>query len=520
MITLRPYQQDFIDAFFKAHNNDTRRMLGVMPTGTGKTVVFSEIAKRCDRKALILAHRDELIQQAVDKLKIVWDGCNPGVVKAERNEINSHVTVASVQSLHKRRLKTLPAPGLIITDEAHHAAAPSYLRIYHRFGVLDESPDKKSPLTQLHSDCVHLGVTATPTRSDRKGLAKIFDEIIYDAKLFDFVPQFLCDLKLRGIDTRLDLSKVRVSKLTRDFDDRQLGEIMTQSDVVHDVLKAYRQFAADRKRTLAFCVNREHAHCLYEHFIENGIPSGYVDFETKHDERKQTIDDLKHARISALFNVGIFTEGFDMPAIDTILIARPTKSPLLLTQMIGRGTRNAEGKENCLIIDAAMFQRGNNAVNVASLFNLSASVLAHDPEKTIGKHIAEGTSDGYRKPEPPDPTVYTVQITLDSIFAIRDKFQATDYWHNKSVTDKQLAVINQQLAAIGEPPLDKEEITRGMASEMIDTIFASTPATGKQRSYMRYLGIKFNPKSISKPQACELISKAVAEREKGKECSS
>lgn len=507
MIKLRDYQDNFIDAFFEARDRGTRRMLGVLPTGTGKTIVFAEIAKRLNRQALILAHRDELIQQAAEKVRAVWEGADVGIVKAERNEIDRQVIVASVQSLHKRRLAKLPAPGLIITDEAHHAPAPSYRRIYHRFGLLEKSPDATTPLGQLLSaDRIHLGVTATPKRGDRKGLKPIFDEIIYDAKLFDFVPDYLCDLKLRGITASLDFSKIRVSQLTRDFDDRQLGTVMSQDAVIDDVLKAYRQFASNRTRALVFCVNREHARTLYRHFIENGVSSGYVDFETARHDRTQTIDDLRHGNIRAMFNVGIFTEGFDMPAIDCVIIARPTKSPLLLTQMIGRGTRNAEGKENCLIIDVAMHQRGNSAVSVASLFNISPSRLTNDPEKTLGKLIAEG--DGGRFPDSkPEPVPYAVQLALDSIFTIRDKFQSTAFWHSRPATEKQLRIINQQLAAVGEPELDGT-ITRGMASEMIDAIFNAAPATQKQKRYLRFLGVDFHA-GISKRQAMKLISDEV-----------
>lgn len=508
-----PYQEDFIDAFFKAVKEGQRRLLGVLPTGTGKTVGFVEIAKRMGLPTLILAHRDELIQQAVKQVREVWPDATIGVVKGKRHELDGDVTIASVQSLYKKRLETLPNQyGLIITDEAHHASAPSYRRIYHRLGLLAESPDKK-PLPQFDAPAfVHLGVTATPKRSDKKGLKPIFDHIFYEGKYPDFVPEYLSDLRIRGVETDLDLSAVKVSRMTMDFSESDLSKTMNTEQISSDILRAYREFASECKRTLVFCVSREHAFNLRQLFLEADISSGYVDYKTPIDDRKETLESFRNGEIKALFNCMILTEGYDCPEIDCVLLARPTKSPLLLTQMIGRGTRIADGKADCLVIDVALFQREKDVVNVASLFNLDPSELRND-KKTLTRALA----DRDRHQQDWDSYVedfadvdYSLQLTMDSIFEIRDDFEHELGWHYAPATEKQMSVIDRELAAIGEKPM--ANLTRGQAWAIIGKIFDATPATAKQRSYMRGLGIDVDG-FISKQEAMKLIDEAVEAKE-------
>jgi superfamily II DNA or RNA helicase len=506
----RPYQTEFIEAVL---TSPLRRILGVLPTGTGKTICFSEIARRLNRKTLILAHREELIEQACTKVAQVWEGVDIGVVKAERHEIEKQVMVASIQSLYRDRLETLPPVGLLITDEAHHATAPSYRRVYHRFGVLEDSPDSEDPLTPISENTIHLGVTATPKRSDNQGLGKIFTHIVYERKMMDFVPEYLSDLRVRGVNASLDFSDVRVSRLTRDFDEEQLGEMMRDTEVTRDIFRAYSEFASDRTRTLVFCVNRAHAWDLYTHFSENGVRSGYLDYETPSEHRKAILNDFRTGKIAVLFNVLVLTEGFDLPEIDCILIARPTKSPLLLTQMIGRGTRKAAGKADCMIIDVAQWQRGRNAVSVASLFDLDPSQLTEDKlvsalvrEGTVRQEVSERTSGEGYAPE------YEVELVLDTILNIPTTFSPDKHWHFDPPTVKQIAFLQSQLAAVGENL--PENLTKGIASAMISAIFDQQPATEPQKNYLRFLGVAFD-EDISKHEAARLIGIAKWRAEQG-----
>ena len=496
-------------------NSPLRRTLGVLPIGTGKTICFAVIACRLNRKTLILAHREELIAQSCAKIGQVWSGVDIGVVKAERHEIEKQVMVASIQSLYRDRLETLPPVGLIITDEAHHAIAPSYRRVYHRFGVFEESPDSQNPLTPISENTIHLGVTATPQRSDKQGLGKIFTYIVYERKLMDFVPEYLCDLRIRGVNASLDFSGVRVSRLTRDFNEEQLGEMMRDTEVTRDIFRAYSEFAFDRTRTLVFCVNRAHAWDLYTHFSENGVRSGYLDYEIPSEHRKAILNDFRTGKIGALFNVMVLTEGFDLPEIDCILIARPTKSPLLLTQIIGRGTRKAEGKADCMIIDVAQWQRGRNAVSVASLFDLDPSQLTEGElvsalvrEGTVREEASErasGEGEGYA-PE------YEVELVLDTILNIPTTFSPDEPWHLDPPTVKQIAFLQPQLSAVGENL--PENLTKGIASAMIGAIFDQQPATEPQKNYLRVLGVAYD-EDISKHEAARLIGIAKWRAEQG-----
>ena len=176
--------------------------------------------------------------------------------------------------------------------------------------------------------------------------------------------------------------------------------------------------------------------------------------------------------------------------------------------MIGRGTRKAEGKSDCLVLDAAMYQRGTDAVSVAGLFDLNPTQLAEDPNRTVGSWITSGNA----KPEPadaPPPPAYSVESVLESIFAIRAEFTPTAYWHSHPATEKQLRVINAQIAAVGEPPVG--DITKGQASEMIAEIFNQSPATPNQLRYLRGLRVEYRP-DITKPEASRLIDEALARK--------
>ena len=347
---LRQYQEEIVEKFL---TSNTRKALISLPTGTGKTIIFCEIAKRMNKKCLILAHRDELIQQAVEKLLTIHPNANIGIVKADQNDIYNDFTIASVQTLARRNRLTQLRPdfGLILTDECHHAAADSYRRIYHRYGLLHNSPDE-DPLPVMDRGAIHLGVTATPMRNDKMGLGSIYDEIVYEGKFQDFVEQgYLCDLHFEGVVSTLDLGGVKSTKLGgygTDFKSNQLSERVNTDEMHHSILSAYQKFASDRKHTLAFCVDRDHADTLCMSFREAGIPSAYLDGETPLDERRGIYDSLREEQIKIIFNIGVLTEGFDFPELDCILLARPSKSPTLLTQMIGRGTRPSPGKENCL----------------------------------------------------------------------------------------------------------------------------------------------------------------------------
>ena len=496
-IELRDYQKEAVETVMEKFTEGKRRLLMQMPTGTGKTIVFSEIIKRIDRPTLLLAHRDELINQAQDKLLMVYPEGDIGVVKAERNETAHQITVASVQTLARQnRLAQIRDDiGFIITDECHHAAARSYKRIYHRFGVYTEQDAKKQKdftLDVVGHDVGHLGVTATPERNDRFGLLPVFDEICYHKPFIDFVPEYLCDLGIKGIETSLNLTGVKSTSLSGygyEYQSKSLSEVVNTAEVTKDILRAYQKYASDRKRTLAFCVDRAHAKRLYDQFLSSGIPGGYLDGETPAAERKQTLADFEDGLIKVLFNIMVLTEGYDCPPIDCILLARPTRSPSLLTQIIGRGTRNAEGKENCLILDVAHAERATgNLVDIASLFY---PIEALEEDRPVGEMSALGGCGRDSQKTPPDVSgkqVYSVESIRELLeeyhASRRSKKSRGKPWENHPATDKQKNYVKSLFQERGLLTLEKQivdinAISKGEASQIIDSLGNAPPPVGE-----------------------------------------
>ena len=387
MIELRPYQHECIEAIETAEENGTNRQLVALPTGTGKTIIFTTAAKKRNGRTLILAHRDELIQQvsgspnfcsgAVDKLTMVWDNVNIGVVKAERNEIDKQVVVGSVQTISREnRLEQLPTDfDFIVTDECHHGAAATYRRIYEYLGVMAEDDE------ELQTDTLHLGVTATPQRTDKIGLDKIFDKIVFHRTIGDFIPDYLCDLRCVQIMTHINavvqpLSPLNIDGVETwagDLRTEQLSALLNTANCNELIVEAWKEHALKRERamrllddafpcatalstgrlTLVFTTDVAHARDLCATFQAHDIKAAWVCGETPIDERRDILAKFAQGEIEVLTNCAVLTEGYDNPALDCIILARPTKSKLLFTQMIGRGTRTYPGKKDCLILDVS-----------------------------------------------------------------------------------------------------------------------------------------------------------------------
>ncbi|MBC7324096.1 MAG: DEAD/DEAH box helicase family protein, partial [Moorella sp. (in: Bacteria)] len=199
MITLRDYQQDAVQAVLQAKGKGITRPLVALPTGTGKTIVFAALARELNARTLILAHRDELIRQAADKVSMVWPEAEIGVIKAEENEKNKQVVVASVQTLARpARLEQVAREDftLCVVDEAHHAPALSYRRIMDYLLFLDGEPER-----------LLLGVTATARRGDNVGLGNVFEDVVFQASILTMVRAgYLSDIRGIRVSTNADLS--------------------------------------------------------------------------------------------------------------------------------------------------------------------------------------------------------------------------------------------------------------------------------------------------------------------------
>jgi superfamily II DNA or RNA helicase len=376
-VKLRPYQIDAINAIRVKFQSGITRQLLVLPTGTGKTCVFAAVpsALGITKRVLILVHREELANQAADKYKRWNPDARVAVEMAERRANDPDtVVVASVQTLRKggKRLLALNPTdfGAIITDEAHHATADSYMSIYEHFGVL--SNENKILL---------LGVTATPNRADGEGLSRVFQEIVYSMGILDAIKAgWLSNLVGYRVSTGQSLDNVHTR--CGDFATDELASAVNNAQRNSLVVKHWKE-KAQNLQTLVFCVDIAHAKAMAETFRTYGVAAEAVWGD---DERRaEKLDALRSGAIRVICNCAILTEGYDDWHIGCIVMARPTKSQLLFVQCCGRGTRIPDGvnnlceekqagraiaKENCILLDVVDATSKHSLVTLPSLFGL------------------------------------------------------------------------------------------------------------------------------------------------------
>lgn len=304
-VELRDYQHAAIDATLKGFK-DYRRQLLVAPTGSGKTIMFAALAKRLrPERTLILAHREELIEQAVDKI-YTSTGIQAEVEKAERRASpDAPIVVASVQSMMQPKRLATWAPdhfGLVVCDEAHHAISDSWQR------VLD------------HFDAKVLGVTATPDRGDKKNLGKYFENVCHEINLFDLIKAgFLASISIRSIPVQIDLRDVR--QVAGDFASDDLGDVL--GPYLQTIACAIRDVASFRK-VLVFLPLIATSKAFVEICQREGLAAEHIDGTSK--DRADILARFARSEFDVLSNAMLLTEGFDDPNIDCIVILRPTRS--------------------------------------------------------------------------------------------------------------------------------------------------------------------------------------------------
>jgi ATP-dependent helicase IRC3 len=340
---LRPYQREAIDAVLAARRAGIKRMVVCLPTGAGKTVIFSHLARLAKKQVLVLAHREELLGQAKDKLERALEGTSVVALErgSERAAGDARVLVASLRSLHEERLARVLEGrdlGLVIYDECHHAAADDNLRVLRQLGAFERAWEGTL-----------LGFTATTARGDGKGLDQVFERIVYEKTLPDLVDAgYLAPLKGFRINTAADLT--RITSGGADFPDEDLAEAVDIEERNALVACSIQELARDR-RTIAFCVTVNHARNLSRALNAVGVPAGIVHGAMNAADRAKALAEFRAGRIQVIANVAVLTEGFDDPGVSCIAMARPTRSEGLYAQCVGRGTRLAEGKRDCLILD-------------------------------------------------------------------------------------------------------------------------------------------------------------------------
>lgn len=331
---LRPYQSEAIEQVRERFRTGAKRTLIILPTGGGKTVVAADIIQRAaarQSRVLFLAHRRELIQQTSDKLNRF--GVRHGIIMAgERPALQHSVQVASVQTLARRR-NLLSSVDLIFFDEAHHAAAGSYMEVMELF-----------PTARV------VGLTATPWRLDGRGLADVFD-----AHVIVRTPRQLKDegflVPVGGWEFEaIDTSRVKVAR--GDFSVRELADEASKPRVVGDIVEEWLRHA-NGARTVVFAVDIAVSKMMTAKFREAGVAAEHVDGEMPASERDAVLKRLRSGQTLVVCNCNVLTEGFDCPELEVCVLARPTLSTALYLQMVGRVLRPAPGKTRALIHDHA-----------------------------------------------------------------------------------------------------------------------------------------------------------------------
>lgn len=347
-ITLRPYQQECVDLI---NSLDGGSHLIAIGTGLGKTVIFSHIERK--GRMLILSHRDELVHQP----KKYFD-CSFGIEKAAERSNGEEVVSASVQSLVRRLDKFDPNDfDTIITDEAHHAAAKSYRKIYDYFNFR-----------------LHLGFTATPNRGDKVRLDDIFDDIIFQRDMrWGIENKYLSDIRCVQVDIGYDVSKVR--RRMGDYNPEQLAEAVNISKANAGIAKAYKKLA--KGQTMIFAASVAHAVAISKLIKKSAVVTAAT------EDRDKIIEKFRCGKIRCLVNCMIFTEGTDLPMIQTVICARPTENASLYTQMVGRGTRLYPGKDYLTLIDCVGYTGSHSLCTAATLFGLDASKVPKKKKKQL-----------------------------------------------------------------------------------------------------------------------------------------
>jgi len=351
-MNLRPYQQAAIASiyrYFEAGN--AGNPLVVAPTGSGKSLLIADFVRGVcesykDQRILILSHVKEILEQNASKLLQFWPGCPLGVYSAGlgSRRINQ-ITIAGIQSVFSKA-ETFGHFDLILIDECHLIPKKGQGR-YLTF---------ISAMREINPNLKIIGFTATPFRLDsgllHQGEGRIFTDICYNISISELIKDgFLSPLIGKNAATQADLSEVRIRG--GEFLETDSARAMDKEELTRAAIKECLKYASDRSSWLVFCTGIEHANHVCEELTRNNIFSKIVTGETPKFERKKLLEDFKNKKIKALCNCNVLTTGFDAPNTDAIILLRPTQSTGLYCQIVGRGMRPAQGKQNCLVLDFA-----------------------------------------------------------------------------------------------------------------------------------------------------------------------
>ncbi|MBD2181881.1 DEAD/DEAH box helicase [Planktothrix sp. FACHB-1355] len=333
--SLRDYQLQLMQQVFQEWSQGSRRILLTLPTGAGKTVLFAAVAREFTNfgsGVLVLAHREELILQAAQKMEGMT-GEPVGIIKAGYPTTPERpIQVASVQTLVRRSPQFWPTAELLIVDEAHHSVSKSYQQI-----------------AQHYQHAYILGVTATPARIDGQGFKFLYDTLVVGPSVAALIQiGYLSTFKLFAAPNAIKVSGVRTTG--GDYNQRELAAAIDTSLVMGDLIDAWNKFAFGKK-TVVFAVDIKHSIAIAQAYQEAGIPTEHLDGNTSEQERHQILERFQTGQTLILCNCGIVSEGVDIPSLEAVQCVRPTKSLILWLQMVGRSLRPHPDKEHAIIID-------------------------------------------------------------------------------------------------------------------------------------------------------------------------
>jgi superfamily II DNA or RNA helicase len=473
---LRPYQEEALSLIKAGFNppNGFKRQLVVMPTAAGKTILFSKLAEYvAPKRTLILAHREELLEQAKEKLR-ASTGIDADIEAATRRaSLEATVVIASVQSMMREdRLARWPRDHfkLIVTDEAHHVVSPSWQKVLAHFPTFT------------------LGVTATPDRGDKRRINDFFEAVAYETTLIDLIKAgFLARIRVKTIPIRIEMGGVRV--VAGDYSADDIGAAIEPhlGEIAKIMARDY-----SHRRSLAFLPLIATSQSFVEACREEGLRAEHVDGTSSTAHRQGVLERLTSGETQLVSNAMLFTEGIDCPPIDCILPLRPTKIRSLYAQQIGRSTRLHPGKENALILDFLWLTKAHNVIR-------AADIVARDEEEA--QHLGDGDlveaieeervnhlaaileANKLRKGEEYDLIEFATSI---GDIEVAD-FEPTMHWHEDPVSPGQFNILEKW----GLNPHCVK--TKGHASQIIDSLIRRSQnnlATYKQVRFLIKQGVE------------------------------
>lgn len=505
--TLRTYQHDAIEAVFREWETHASTMV-VMATGLGKTVTFCDIIRRIHpKRAIVIAHRTELIQQACGALNKIGirTEVEMGDQKADASMFQTDsAVVASVQSMisgpkdDRRMLKFRPEDfALLVIDEFHHGVSPSYRQVIDHF--------RQNPNLKV------LGVTATPDRLDEKALGLICESVAFKYDIAEAVEDgYLVPIEQQMVRINsLDFSQVRTT--AGDLNGGDLAAVMEDEKNLQGMVGAAIQIISNRS-TIAFTASVRHAEMCCDIF--NRHRSGmaaWICGKTPDDERSKILKQFRNGEVQVITNVGIATEGFDAPSTECIIVGRPTKSRALYTQMIGRGTRALPG-----VLDGmhSAFERRE-----AIAESKKGSCLVLDFVGNSGKHKLMTTADilgGKYDEETRDLALNDVMAgerpvrMADALRNAKEKIhERIEQQKREEAARKAKLIAKVKFTMRNVSPFDVLQITPRQ-----DSVFdKGRPLSEKQKDILRKLGV--NPDDMAQAAARQLLQKHFERHEKG-----